>query len=76
MSRKQGVLLGVLAAAAAFVGWLAFHGRQAPVLPADETHAAFVSPAECLTCHGPEAAVPRSPEHPLGDECLRCHGSR
>ena len=76
MSRKQGALLVALAAAAAFVAWLAFHGRQPPLLPGDETHASFVSPAECLTCHGPDASVPRGPKHPLGDECLRCHGNR
>ena len=76
MSRKQAVLLAALAALGALVAWIAFHGRQPPLLPDDATHAGFVSPAECLTCHGPGAPVPRGPKHPLGNECLRCHGRR
>ena len=76
MSRKQWIAIALIAAAAAFVAWLARSTRQAPLLPADETHSRFESAPACLACHGPDAPVPRSRQHPLGDECLRCHGSR
>jgi cytochrome c553 len=74
MSRKQWTLLAAIVIAAAFVAWLARSSRQPPMLPTDETHRAFESAGACLQCHGAQAAVPRSPRHPLGDDCLRCHG--
>jgi cytochrome c553 len=76
MSRKQWALLAAIFIAAAFIAWLARSSRQAPLLPTDDTHAAFESAAACLDCHSDSAAVPRSPRHPLGDDCLRCHGAR
>lgn len=76
MKRSQWIALAALALAAAFIAWLARSGRQPPLLPADETHARFESAAACLTCHGPQGTQPRPPRHPLGDECLRCHGYR
>lgn len=76
MSRRQWILLAVLALLAALAGWAAVALRQAPRLPADETHARFEGPAACLACHGPDGPAPRGPDHPLGDECLRCHGTR
>jgi mono/diheme cytochrome c family protein len=76
MSRKQWIAIALIAAAAALVAWVSRSTRQPPLLPADATHAAFESAATCLSCHGPGAPVPRSSRHPLGDECLRCHGSR
>lgn len=76
MSRRQWIALAVLALAAAVAGWLAWSGRQPPLLPHDPTHAGFESPAACLACHGEGRAVPRTPRHPLGDDCMRCHGRR
>ena len=78
MSRRQGVLLAILVAVAAAVCWLALRTRQPPVLPADATHAASLGagPVQCLTCHGPGRPSPRGPNHPLGDDCFRCHGTR
>jgi hypothetical protein len=76
MSRRQWTLLAAIVAAAAFMAWLARSSRQPPMLPTDATHAAFESAGACLSCHSASAAVPRSSRHPLGDECLRCHGSR
>jgi len=74
LSRAQAVALVALVALAAIVVVLAMRNPQPPVLPDDEYHASFNGPAACLECHGPDGAVPRSRNHPLGDECLRCHG--
>ena len=74
MNRKQWALLAAILIAAGFIAWLARSSRQPPTLPKDDTHATFESAAACLSCHAPSAAVPRSPRHPLGDDCLRCHG--
>jgi cytochrome c553 len=76
MSRKQWIALAGLAVAAAFAAWLARSGRQPPLLPSNEPHASFESAAVCLTCHGADGPAPRKAEHPLGDDCLRCHGRR
>jgi hypothetical protein len=76
MSRKQWIALAAIAAAAAAAALIARSTRQPPVLPADEVHATFESAGACLACHGPAAESPRGPRHPLGDDCLRCHGRR
>jgi cytochrome c553 len=70
------MVLAVIALAAGFVAWLAYATRQAPLLPDDDLHATFQSARACLGCHGPEGAVPQPPKHPLGEDCLRCHGRR
>lgn len=74
MNKTRVAALGVLVVAIAFVIWLAHSSRQPPVLPADETHARWESATACETCHGPEGPVPKPPTHPLGFDCLRCHG--
>jgi cytochrome c553 len=76
MNSKQWVILSVVAFAAAFIAWLAWSSRQPPLLPEDDAHASFVGAGACLECHGPEGAVPQSREHPLGEDCVRCHGRR
>ena len=76
MNRKQWIILAVIASAAAFIAWLAWASRQPPLLPKDDAHETFASPGACMGCHGTEGAVPQSSRHPLGEECLRCHGSR
>ena len=76
MNRKQLVLLSIIALAAAFIAWLAWASRQPPLLPDDAAHTTFVSAASCLECHGQEGAVSQSRQHPLGEDCVRCHGSR
>lgn len=75
MSRTQGILFGVLAVVALLVVWLSFRTRQPPVLPLDEDHRARSDTEACLVCHGPEGGYPRSSNHPLGFDCLRCHGT-
>ena len=76
MNKRQWIILSVIAFAAAFIGWLAWSSRQPPMLPNDDTHTTFVSAGTCLDCHGQDGAVPRSRQHPLGEDCVRCHGSR
>ena len=76
MQRRQWLVLAAILAVLAFVAWLARSSRQAPLLPADDTHKTFDSARACLDCHAPGAPVPQSPRHPLGDDCLRCHGQR
>jgi hypothetical protein len=76
MTRRQAVLMAALAAAAALVLWLALGTRQAPILPGDPAHAVSAGPAPCLACHGAAGVSPRGRNHPLGDDCLRCHGVR
>jgi cytochrome c553 len=76
MNRKQVAALAVIVAAAALVAWLALSSRQPPLLPRDEVHAPFESASACLTCHGEGGPFPRSKRHPLGEDCLRCHGRR
>ena len=68
------MLLGVVLAFAAVVVVLAVRNRQAPVLPPDEVHATTAVPVGCEECHGPGAPLARSTNHPLGNDCLRCHG--
>ena len=75
MNRRQVVLLALLAGAAALVIGLATRTRQAPLVPRDDVHATGGPTAACLACHGPGGTTPRGPDHPLGDDCLRCHGS-
>lgn len=70
------MLLLLLLLAAAAVGWLALRSRQPPLLPPDAAHAEAAGAPACLECHGPGAPVPRGPNHPLGEDCRRCHGTR
>ena len=76
VNRKQMAALAVLVAAALVVAWLARASRQPPVLPHDDVHAQFESGLACLSCHGESGPSPQSKGHPLGEDCLRCHGSR
>ena len=76
MTRAQRGLLVALAALALVVAFVALRTRKPPFLPADATHQSFESATTCLECHGPDGAVPRSKNHPLGNECMRCHAAR
>lgn len=73
MKRTQLIALGAVALFAALVIVLALRNRQAPVLPADEDHV-WVSTESCDSCHSAEGGLPRSLNHPVGKDCLRCHG--
>jgi hypothetical protein len=74
MKRPQLVWLALLAALGATVAYLAARNPQPPILPADLDHEAFISAEACHTCHGPDGDLPKGTNHPLGSDCLRCHG--
>lgn len=76
VKRTRLVLLAALALVAILIVVLAGRNRQPPLLPSDESHRAWQSAAACLSCHGPREGLPRGANHPLGDDCLRCHGTR
>jgi len=76
MNRKQVAALAVIVAVALIVAWLARASRQPPLLPRDDAHAEFTSAPACLNCHGEDGPSPQSKGHPLGEDCLRCHGTR
>jgi cytochrome c553 len=76
MNRRQWMILAAIGIVAAFIAWLAWSSRQPPLLPHDDAHATFESARACMGCHGPDGAVPQAPRHPLGQDCLRCHGLR
>lgn len=74
MNRTQWIATALVLLAAALVLWIAIRGRQPPVLPNDRTHERFVSAEDCQSCHGPQGSNPQPANHPLGFDCLRCHG--
>jgi cytochrome c553 len=74
MTRRQIILLALLALVAAGVGFLLIRNKQAPYLPADEEHASFVNADLCIECHARDGVVPQSPNHPIGRRCMQCHG--
>ena len=76
MKGAQIVSILALVALAALVIFLVVRGRQPPVLPVDGVHARFISSGACLSCHGPQGSSPQPKNHPLGTDCMRCHGMR
>jgi cytochrome c553 len=74
MKPVQKISLALVVAIAALVIFLATRNRQPPIVPPDEEHASFIDAAACNECHGPEGPIPQSTNHPLGNECMRCHG--
>lgn len=74
MKPVQRASLAALALIAGLVLFLALRTRQPPFLPRDEPHAQFVGAGPCLVCHGAEGPAPQSKNHPLGNDCTRCHG--
>ena len=76
MKTTRMVVLAALALAAGIVVWLSMKSRQPPLLPVDETHASWNNAEACDACHGRDGAVPKPAKHPLGFDCLRCHGRR
>ena len=75
MGRSQKILLIVLALVACAVVYVALRNRQPPILPPDADHAVLDIP-KCLDCHNPAGKYPRGRNHPVGDDCFRCHGHK
>ena len=70
----QRVSLAAVVLVAAAVLYLTTRNRQPPFLPTDADHRVFEQAATCMVCHGPAGGLPQSKNHPLGNDCLRCHG--
>ena len=70
---RRTVFSVVLVVLAAVVLYLALRNPKPSVLPADDTHAVFVHPDECMSCHGPNEGAPQSPNHPISRQCMNCH---
>jgi hypothetical protein len=73
LSRTQKIAIAALAVFCVLVAWLALRNRQPPFVPNDEDHVG-VPVAGCETCHGPDGVYFRGRNHPLGNDCTRCHG--
>ena len=74
MSKGQILALSAIAALAVLVAVLALRNRQPPLLPVDEDHRGFAGAEACLVCHGPDGGHYKGDNHPIGDDCTRCHG--
>jgi len=74
VSRAQLIAFAVLAVVALAIATLAFRNRQPPMLPADAEHAEWAGATGCMECHAADGVVPQDTNHPLGEDCLRCHG--
>ncbi|MCH7780878.1 MAG: hypothetical protein IH848_08530 [Acidobacteria bacterium] len=74
MKRVQWIAVGGLVAFAALVLLLMLRNRRAPALPPNATHIWRGADA-CLVCHDTNGMRPRTSNHPVGRDCLRCHGS-
>ncbi|HEY3176224.1 MAG TPA: hypothetical protein VGK94_10770 [Candidatus Polarisedimenticolia bacterium] len=73
MPRRVIVLIAFLAAFLALVFMVAVR-RTPPEIPGDRDHLqAGLDPEACLSCHGPGRSSPRTPNHPLGNQCWGCH---
>jgi cytochrome c553 len=75
MSRSKKISFLALALLALLVGVLVSRNRQAPQLPPDSDHVGFSGVDLCLDCHGPEGVLAKSRNHPVGNDCFRCHGT-
>ena len=73
MSRTQIVLLVVLLLAAALLLVLVFRNPPIPFLPDDADHRGGAGAPGCTECHDPEGVYPRGQNHPVGQDCFRCH---
>ncbi len=73
MKRTQWIALGALALLALLVLRISMTSRTPPFLPADADHGPAVPLQRCLDCHSAGGEMPRGPDHPVGNDCSRCH---
>ena len=76
MKKNQIIALIALAALAVLAVLFAMSAKEPPALPANNTHAVWNGPERCHVCHGPGAAQAKPKNHPIGNDCLRCHDHR
>jgi len=72
VKKTQWIAVCGLLAFAAIVSVLMLRNRHPPAMP-DNTDHTWRGADGCLVCHGPNGRAPRTPNHPVGRECLRCH---
>jgi hypothetical protein len=68
LKRTQWIALAAIALLGAVVLLFVLRNRQPPFLPNDSDHA-WNGAESCLECHAPQ-----DPNHPVGQDCMRCHG--
>jgi len=73
MKRVQWLSLAALAVLALVIAVFFLRNRQPPILPVDDDHL-WRGAEACRECHGPDG-IPQGPNHPVGEDCVRCHGS-
>ena len=74
MKRVQWIAFGGLVLLAGFVLVLMLRNPRAPALPGNANHV-WREADTCLVCHDTNGMMPRTPNHPVGRDCLRCHAS-
>ena len=73
MKRTQLILLGLLALVAIGAVFLMLRNPQPPILPDNADHR-WINADTCLDCHGVGRSHPQPRNHPVGRDCMRCHG--
>lgn len=76
MSRVQWIALAGLLLLALLIVRVGMGARKPPFLPVDRDHSPAMPTAQCLHCHGPGGSSPRPSDHPIGNDCGRCHRVR
>lgn len=72
--RNVALAIGLVVAVAFSTCLVAYSLRKrTPGVPADADHLQSITAPQCLSCHGPLEARPRSRNHPLNDQCFNCH---
>jgi cytochrome c553 len=73
VTRIKWIVFLLLVVSAVFLFIYTFR-KTRPDIPSDEVHLSARRQSDvCLSCHGRNGDVPRSPNHPPGRECEQCH---
>jgi hypothetical protein len=73
MNRTQIILVVALLLVAALILVLVFRNPRIPFLPEDADHLGAAGSPTCAECHEPDGVYPRGQNHPIGQDCFRCH---
>ena len=73
MSRTQIILVVALLLVAALILVLVFRNPPIPFRPDDADHRGGGGSPGCVECHDPDGVYPRGQNHPVGQDCFRCH---
>jgi hypothetical protein len=72
VNKTQWTAVGGVVALAAIVLVLVLRNPQPAAIPGNADHN-WHGADGCLVCHGLNGRSPRTPNHPVGRDCLRCH---